>query len=246
MFSPKYRSLLVLKYSKRDDVHQISNYTEPDRYPDLFSSCKEFIKKRENLKILSYGCSTGEEVFSLRQYFPKAKIIGVDINKTNIKKALIQNRDSSILFSDDIENTLDVNGPFDIIFALAVLQRTENRKENIVESSKVYPFEKFNAKLTELDSYLKPNGLFVIDHADYLFEDTDIFSHYHPLKGEHNIVHERYLFDKKNRKMSEYVMQHRIFVKRPVWCWKKDLYIWHKWKTAHLSLTNCTFPEVFW
>ncbi|WP_373033941.1 trans-aconitate 2-methyltransferase [Sulfurovum sp.] len=213
LFSPKHRSLLLLKYFSKHDIHQISNYTEFNRYPDLFSSCSVFMQGKKNLTILSYGCSTGEEVFTLRKYFPKAKIVGVDINKTNIRKAHRQNNDSRIVFSDEIKNTLAEYGPFDLIFALAVLQRTENRKENIVESSNIYPFEKFNAKLSELDSYLKPNGLFVIDHADYLFEEADIYSHYRALKGEHNTVHERYLFDKENRKMSEYVTHHRIFVK---------------------------------
>lgn len=217
LFSPKHRSLLLLKHSKRDDAHQISNYTEYDRYPDLFSAAKELIEGRENLKILSYGCSTGEEVFSLRQYFPEAQLVGVDINKTNIQVATRKNQDNGIIFSHDIEKSLATQGPFDIIFALAVLQRTENRKKTTLRSSNIYPFEKFNAKLTELDNYLKPNGLFIIDHADYRFEDANIFSHYLVSEGSHNTINQRYLFDQENQRISQYVRYHRIFIKKNVY-----------------------------
>jgi len=214
IFHSNYRSLLLLKYFKKHDVHQISNYTALDRYPDLFSTCKALMQGKDSLKILSFGCSTGEEVFTLREYFPDAFIVGVDINKKNIKNANCQNRDNKIVFSYDIEKVCVENGPFDIIFALAVFQRTENRNESTFDSSKIYPFEKFNGKLTKLNSHLKPNGLFVIDHTDYLFEDSDVAINFHPLKGEHIIVHERYLFDRDNQKMSDYVMSHRIFIKK--------------------------------
>ena len=77
IFHPNYRSLLFLKYFKQHDVHQISNYTALDRYPDLFSTCKTLMQGKDTLKILSFGCSTGEEVLTLREYFPNAFIVGV-------------------------------------------------------------------------------------------------------------------------------------------------------------------------
>ena len=206
--------MIWLKYTKGNEAHQISNYTEYDRYPDLFSKCEELMKERKDLKILSYGCSTGEEVFTLREYFPDAFIVGVDINKRNIKKAISQNNDDNIVFSSNIENTLADEGPFDIIFTLAVFQRTENRAKKTFNSSTIYPFEKFDIKIMELDSHLKQNGLFVIDHADYFFEDTEIASSYHAFKGDHNIIRDRYMFHKNNQKLENYVMHHRIFIKK--------------------------------
>ena len=41
---------------------------------------------RQDIKILSYGCSTGEEVLTLRNYFPNAHIIGAEINKHSLAK----------------------------------------------------------------------------------------------------------------------------------------------------------------
>ena len=54
----------------------------------------------------------------------------------------------------------------------------------------------------------------MIDHADYFFEDTDSALHYHTLRGEHNIIRDRYMFNKNNQKLENYIMHHRIFIKR--------------------------------
>jgi len=208
-----YRSLILLKYLNGNKAHQISNYTEYNRYPDLFSKCKELMNGKKDLKILSYGCSTGEEVFTLREYFPDAFIVGVDINPRNIKKAIRSNSYPKIYFSSLISANLEEKGPFDIIFALAVLQRTENRDEKTIESTQIYPFKKFNAKVSELDRYLKDEGLFVIDHSDYRFEDADIATKYKAITGNHNYIAQRVLYDKNNQKTEGNQIYYRIFRK---------------------------------
>ena len=47
-------------------------HTLPDRYPWLFGFAAGRIGSRPDLRILSFGCSRGDEVFSLRRYFPAA------------------------------------------------------------------------------------------------------------------------------------------------------------------------------
>lgn len=214
LFNPEYRSLILLKHFKAQHVHQISNYTAYNRYPDLFLTSKRLIGGKKNIKILSFGCSTGEEAYTLREYFPDALIIGVDINKHNIQKAISKNHDPKIIFSYDIEKTIQDNGPFDIIFALAVLQRTQNRYECTYDSSHIYPFNKFNTQITQLNCYLKSNGIFAIDFADYLFEDTDVASQYHALKGSHNVISDRLMFKANNQRMKNNVLLHRVFIKK--------------------------------
>ena len=213
ILNPEYRSLIWLKYTKGHEVHQVSNHTEYNRYPDLFSKCKELMIGKKDLKILSYGCSTGEEVFTLREYFPDALIVGVDINKRNIKQAISQNNDDKVIFSSDIENTLTKNGPVDIIFALTVFQRTENRNEETFDSSTIYPFKKFDTKVMELDRHLKLNGIFVIDYSDYHFEDTHISGKYEVVKGKHNNNSLRNLYDKSNQKILDFPQYNRIYSK---------------------------------
>src|SRR5262245_47416128 len=70
----QYRSVALLKLFNPQDVHQTTPDTWMDRYPAVFSACRNYFADRSNLKILSYECSTGEEVLTLRNYFPTAFI----------------------------------------------------------------------------------------------------------------------------------------------------------------------------
>src|SRR5277367_5474893 len=67
-------------------------FTLPDRYPWLFGFAATRIGSRPDLRILSFGCSRGEEVFSLRKYFPSAAVKGIDINPRNIARCLARAR----------------------------------------------------------------------------------------------------------------------------------------------------------
>ena len=77
-----------------NEKHQISKHTEYNRYPNIFHFSSNLIKKDDNPKqnndqiwILSFGCSYGHEVRTLRNiYFPSAFIVGVDIDEEIIKK----------------------------------------------------------------------------------------------------------------------------------------------------------------
>ena len=59
------------------DTHQPANHTWSNRYPDLFSDAAKAIA--DPVRILSYGCSTGEECWTLRHYFPNALGVGASI-----------------------------------------------------------------------------------------------------------------------------------------------------------------------
>ena len=79
-----YRHAVWLYLVRPRGVFQPFNNTQRDRYPQVFSFVQSVLGRDSPIKILSYGCSTGEEVFSLRQYFPDAVIKGIDINPVNI------------------------------------------------------------------------------------------------------------------------------------------------------------------
>ena len=213
--NPTYRSFIRLKLFNKEALHQLSNYTAFDRYPELFEKCAQLMQEKKELSILSFGCSTGEEVLTLRSYFPEARITGVDINRYNIKKARAKITDAKVVFTDRVKEAEEKYGPYDMVFALAVLQRTENRREGNADSSEIYPFEKFNAQVCVLHRMLKPNGLFVIDYADYRFEDADVFDFYHPLQGDHAVVADRFQYDRLNKKMIQRHLNPRIFIKKP-------------------------------
>ena len=68
-FDPAYRALLKLRFLPPADLHQTAALTRMDRYPEIFSICRDYFAAARDLRILSYGCATGEEVMTLRRYF---------------------------------------------------------------------------------------------------------------------------------------------------------------------------------
>src|SRR5262245_40070421 len=62
-----------------------SSRTTLDRYPELFRAASQ--QMPDATRILSYGCSTGEECATLTRYFPAAEIVGTDINLWSLARA---------------------------------------------------------------------------------------------------------------------------------------------------------------
>lgn len=60
-------ALLLLRPPK--GLFQPYGTTSVDRYPDIFKHVRALVSDGEGVRILSFGCSTGEEVFSLRRCF---------------------------------------------------------------------------------------------------------------------------------------------------------------------------------
>jgi len=118
------RSIVILKLLRAGNLHQTTALTGMDRYPAIFSACREYFGDKRDLKILSFGCSTGEEVLTLRQYFPSAFITGADINRRSLSVCRKRKVDDRIAFVYSSRDAIRALGPFDAIFCMAVLQRT--------------------------------------------------------------------------------------------------------------------------
>jgi len=76
----RFRNEHLTKLIKGKKQYQLSTFTFENRYPWVFEMVSQLLSDLSAPKILSFGCSTGEEVASLHQYFKQATIIGVDIN----------------------------------------------------------------------------------------------------------------------------------------------------------------------
>jgi len=138
-----------------------------DRYPEIFSLCRDYLAGRPDLRILSYGCSTGEEVLTLRSYFPAAMIVGAEINPQSLAIARKKVSDDRVVLIESDSAAIRESSPFDAIFCMAVLQRTPMliADQGVKDLSGIYPFEKFDAKVAELDTWLKTGGLLVVHHS---------------------------------------------------------------------------------
>lgn len=211
----RFRSETLTKLHFGNQFHQQSTFTTSDRYPLLFKECAGYLSLISNPKILSFGCSTGEEVNSIGQYLPNANIMGVDINIWCLKQCRKKYKNKKISFVHRFSDKFKNASGFDAIFCMAVFQRTGNRTNSDNSAAVGFRFDQFDQEINLLDGKLKSGGLLIIDQSDFSFTDTVCSEKYTPLVSfEHNrIVRNRPLFDKNNRKIAESQNSYRVFVK---------------------------------
>ena len=163
------RSLLWTRLVHADAVHQTTPYTCEDRYPELFDLAARLRPDAE--RIWSFGCSTGAELVALRQRFRHAEIVGSEINPRSRRLA------SKRLASDALAAVVkpdEVAGTFDIIFAMAVLQREPHKvvEMEVEDLSAHYSFERFDTAVHTLVEHLRTGGLLCVANAHYRVEDS--------------------------------------------------------------------------
>jgi SAM-dependent methyltransferase len=208
-----YRNQTISRVRYKKNFHQISHFTQENRYPDLFEIFCDYFKYQKPPYILSFGCSTGEEVYSLGKYIPNVKIVGTDISKWCVKECIKKYKDSRFIFLHSKSTILEQMKDFDAIFCLAVFQHTHNRTE-FVNTAIKYCFSQFEQQVIILDQKLKIGGLLFVDNCDFNFQETSVSKNYSPLKYETNkILRNRPLFNKYNTKISEVTDIYRIFIK---------------------------------
>jgi SAM-dependent methyltransferase len=180
-------------------------FTRPDRYPWLFGFAAQRLGARTDLRILSFGCSRGEEVFSLRKYFPAALIKGIDINPRNIARCLARMRAESpenMMFEIAATTQGEATGSYDAIFCLAVLVNGDLTAAAAQRSDPVMYFDVFERTVADFARCLRPGGLLVLHTTNFRFCDTAV-------AREFDVVYESdakhlapdVLFDRNNRLM---------------------------------------------
>lgn len=161
---------------------QLSQETRENRFPKVFLLAKKLYPSPKT--ILSFGCSTGMECFTLSNYFPQSYILGYDICKWSIGHA-IRERDRRelpahlgppALCSDPgvpppslgqehtgrnvyFTSTLKSDAKFDLVFALMVFFSIENPLGR----------EQFDAAVAELSERVNPGGLIVLRSLEFPF-----------------------------------------------------------------------------
>ena len=67
-----------------------------------------------------------------------------------------------------------------------------------------YDFEQFNKTLTDIDSFLKPNGLLCIYNSKYIFTDSDISTNYICIETNHKETGFVYKYNKNENRINNY------------------------------------------
>jgi SAM-dependent methyltransferase len=163
------RSVAWTRLAHGAELHQTTAQTAENRYPELFAFVAEIHPGAQ--RILSFGCSTGAELAALRQRFPEAEIVGAEINSRSRRAAARRMKDDPRVAVTDGRT---IEGSFDAIFALAVLQREPHKvvELDVRDLSAHYPFERFDAAVCRLAALLRPGGLLCVSHAHYRVEDS--------------------------------------------------------------------------
>lgn len=105
--------------------------TIPGRYWTEFSALRDLCVLPHSARILSFGCSSGDELFTIREFFPDASIVGCDVDPARVDIAKRRTSGWATVFVATPSAIRDT-GPFDIVVANSVLM--DSSRQNGVDA----------------------------------------------------------------------------------------------------------------
>ena len=174
---PIFRRDHVLLWRRPARLYQHRSVTAPERYPRIFTFIRDKLAGVPAPRLLSFGCATGEEVFSLREYFPSGTIKGIDINPANIAACLRRWRkggsDPHLAFEHTDSAAREPAASYDAVFCMAVFVRWPLKEDpNVATSLPHLSFADFERATTELAGCVRPGGFLIVRHAMFRFGET--------------------------------------------------------------------------
>jgi SAM-dependent methyltransferase len=156
---------------------QIYSHTLPHRYPWLFGFAAQQLARDCDLKLLSFGCSRGDEVFALRSYFPLADIKGIDVDPRNIALCEARARAEKITgvsFQTAATTLREASASYDAIFCLAVLCLGDLTTSGVQHCDPRLYFDDFERLVADFSRCLKPSALLLLHTTNFRFSDTRV------------------------------------------------------------------------
>jgi 2-polyprenyl-3-methyl-5-hydroxy-6-metoxy-1,4-benzoquinol methylase len=181
--SPDERIIRRLQRNQTEQFLQPSPTTRFDRHPTLFAFAQQRLAGRSDIRLLSFGCSTGEEPLSLASYMPDAIIDAIDINPRSIAAA---RRNATKMGNNRISFELNGQPPavdefYDAVFCLSVLRHGQLDGDQPKSCSEIFPFAKYESVIAALDRTIRPGGLLFIWGSNFHFTDCAVAERYHAL-----------------------------------------------------------------
>lgn len=172
---PELRAIVKLRRRAPAGLLQPFPDTFEDRYPEVFAALADRLRSIERPRVLSFGCSDGAELRSLRRYLPQAELIGIDLNPRALGRAqarLAKQPDASMRYCLAGDTSDEPRESFDAILALAVLRHGELEAIGPADCTAVLPFAQVAVALADLDTRLKPGGWLAVWHAHFRVRDA--------------------------------------------------------------------------
>lgn len=170
LLDPDLRTVERLRRAHSGELFQPFPSTFDERYPQLFDGLAERLSALTDPVILSFGCSSGEEVLALRRRMPHARIVGIDLNPRMIARA--RAADSHALSDYRVAGAPLPHERFDAVLALAVFRHGVLEAEQPESCAAVLPFARFAAGIAMLDAVLEPGGWLALWYGHFRFGDT--------------------------------------------------------------------------
>jgi SAM-dependent methyltransferase len=210
----RYRRARLLAQRGPMNLFQPYSATRADRYPVIFRFVRDALGDAPSLRLLSFGCSSGEEVWTLRRYFAAASIKGIDIDPANIalcERQLIRAPDRAMSFAVASSCADEAASSYDAIFCMAVLRHGDLKAAS--RSDPLLRFEDFARAVADLARCLKPGGYLALRHANFRFADCDTARGFdRVLEVPHNP--QTPLFGRDNRRIADADHGEGVFRKR--------------------------------
>ncbi len=185
---------------------QAYSHTLPDRYPWLFEFARANIADSAGIRLLSFGCSRGDEVFSLRKYFQAAAIKGIDIERRNISRCEARARTedaAGLSFAVEADTRREPDACYDAIFCLAVLCLGDLTVSGARRSDPHLYFDDFERMVTDFSRCLRPGGILFLLTTNFRFCDTAVSRDFDTvLWADLSQLAPDVLFDRNNRLLS--------------------------------------------
>lgn len=140
---------------------QTSGNTRIDRYPGMFEVLRSLVPDTDSMTIVSFGCSTGEELITISKRYHHAKIIGIEIEP---KRQQVAVKRVSTIPNISVVGPEQFQCKADAILALSVLCQ--------FPSDRPIPFSDFDITLNSLVSNLKDGGYLFALNTNYHVTDS--------------------------------------------------------------------------
>ena len=207
------RRSALLRVRAQTGLFQPFGTTWEDRYPAIFVALRDRLGARAAARLLSFGCSTGEEVAALRAYLPNASIKGVDISPERIaicRARFAREEGGRTQFEVAESGRAEPDGGYDAVLAMAVFRHGQ-LGDYAVQTNRIIAFDRFEREVTELARAVRHGGYLIVRHSNFRFADTTVAAGFDAVLDAPCITP---LFDRNGARLPDQLREAVMFHKR--------------------------------